>query len=165
MTVNKNQAVIDYLRTCPYVRDNPLYFNFLTAADKANQLVTDPNDTASDRHFVDGSVLTHTQFTFVSDLTISDDEIIVDPETGTATLANENIEDVELIQQLIDWIGEQNDAENYPNFGEKCLVQNISTLTTNPVFDGINTSVSAALAIYSVAIRIEYIDYNKVIWS
>lgn len=165
MAINKNQAVIDYLRTCPYVRDNPLYFNFLTAADKANQLVTDPNDTVSDVRYVDGSVLKHIQFTFVSYLTISDDEILVDPDTGTATLANENIEDVELIQQLIDWIVEQNDIENYPDFGDKCLVQSISTLTTNPVFDGINTSVSAALAIYSVSVRIEYIDYNKVIWS
>ena len=165
MAVDKNKQMVEFLKTCPYVQDNPLYFNFLTAADKVNQLVTDPNDSVSDRKYVDGSILKHVQFTFVSYLTISDEEIIVDPETGTATLANENIEDVALIQELIDWITEQNELENYPDFGEKCIIQEMSTNTTNPVFEGINTSVSAALAIYSVAIRIEYIDYNKVIWS
>ena len=68
------------------------------------------------------------------------------------------------IQALIDWIQEQEDLHNYPNFGEDCLVEEISTTSENPHFDGIDEQVSPPLAIYSVTIEIKYLDVSKVIW-
>ena len=68
------------------------------------------------------------------------------------------------IQSLIDWISEQNDVRNFPNFGETCEVDEILTTTDTPKFDGIDEQVSPPLAVYSITIRVRYIDKSKIIW-
>ena len=68
------------------------------------------------------------------------------------------------IQNLIDWIREQEDAHNYPNFGSDCQIDEILTTTDSPSFDGIDEQVSPPLAVYSVTIQIRYIDKSKRIW-
>ena len=68
------------------------------------------------------------------------------------------------IQSLIEWISEQNDLRNFPNFGETCEVDEILTTTDTPNFDGIDEQVSPPLAVYSITIRVNYIDKSKIIW-
>ena len=68
------------------------------------------------------------------------------------------------IQALIDWIREQNNVHNYPDFGEDCIIDEISTTTENPSFDGIDDQVSPPLAIYSVTIEIQYLDVSEKLW-
>ena len=77
---------------------------------------------------------------------------------------NENISDMSDIQALIDWIREQNELHNYPNFGENCIIDDINTTTENPNFDGIDDQVSPPLAVYSVTIEVQYLDVSKKIW-
>ena len=159
MTVDKNQAVIDFLATYPDIQANPLFFNFINAKDNNIQFLTSSNDKSLNRRSVDGSVLRRYEFTLLITKSITDLAIVM------GELSNENIEDIADIQSIMDWINEQNDNHNYPNFGDECIIEDMHTLSDNPSLDGINTEVTPALALYSMSIGIDYIDYSKVIWS
>ena len=123
------------------------------------QFLTDSNETALNKTFVDGSVMKRYTFTLVITKSITDLAIAKD------ILDNENIGDIADIQTFMDWINEQGDNNNYPIFGDTCVIEEMHTTSENPSLDGINTDVTPALAMYSMEIRIDYIDYSKVIWS
>lgn len=159
MSVDKNQAVIDFLATYPDIQVNPLFFNFINAKDNTIQFLTSSNDRSLNRRYIDGSVLRRYDFTLLIAKSITDLAVVM------GELSNENIEDIAEIQNMMDWINEQNDNQNYPDFGEKCVIEDMHTLSDNPNLDGINTEVTPALALYSMSIGIDYIDYTKVIWS
>lgn len=157
--VDKNQAVIDYIVECPTIRNSPLYFNFINAEDDTNQFVTQANERYASKRYVDGGILKIYSFTII--LYKSTADIAVVKLDG---YPNENISDMSDIQALIEWISEQNELHNYPDFGEDCIIEEISTTTENPNFDGIDDQVSPPLAIYSVTIEIQYLDESKKIW-
>ena len=161
MSVDKNQAVIEYLKTCPIIMENPLYFNFINAEDNTNQIVTSAEDITTSRTFIDGSVNRRYTFTIITFKAISDNALV----TTLAGYPSENVEDLSAVQDLIDWIAAQEDNHNYPNFGSTCLIQSIGTTTDAPTLSGINTEVTPPLAMYSVSIRIDYIDTSKIIWN
>jgi hypothetical protein len=75
------------------------------------------------------------------------------------------MEDMAIVQSILDWIDEQADNENYPDFGENIEIEGMSTLSTDPDLDGIDTSVNPPLARYSIGVKIEYLDNNKVLWN
>lgn len=157
--VDKNQAVIDFLLTCPAIQDNPLFFNFLNAKDDNKQLVVTGNEKSINKAFVDGSVQKRFTFTIIDYKSVAYQAIVNSP-----ILVNENVQEVFETQGIIDWISEQNDARNFPNFGNDCLIEEMHTLTDNPNLNGVDTSVSPALAKYSISIQIDYVDTSKMIW-
>lgn len=159
MRVNKNQAVIDYIITCPTILNSPLYFNFINAKDDTNQLFTNSTDTYTNRNFVDGSVEKLYTFTIITYKSAAD--IAVVKQSG---YENENLSDMSDIQKLIEWITEQNEARNFPNFGEDCIIDSIETTTEQPKFDGIDDQITPPLAVYSTSIQIKYIDVSKRLW-
>ena len=159
MTVDKNQAVINYIIQCPTIKNSPLYFNFINAEDDTNQFVTRSSERYASKQYIDGSVEKIYSFTII--LYKSTADIAVVKIDG---YPNENISDMSDIQNLIDRIAEQSELRNYPDFGEKCLIDDIYTTTENPNFDGINEEVSPPLAIYSVTIEIPYLDVSKKLW-
>ena len=156
MIVDKNQAVIDFLMTCPYVRDNPMFFNFINAKDDNKQFVTTANDKAINTTYIDGSVLRRYTFTIIDYKSIAYNALIV-----MQGYPDENVEDMFEVQTLIDWITEQEDLHNYPNFGSNCIIDEMKALTDNPNLNGIDTSVKPTLAKYSVSIQIDYLDISK----
>lgn len=157
---DKNQAIIDYLLQCPDIAGSELYFNFINAQDNNKQIVTLANDAYSHRPYIDGSVLKTYTFTLLDFKSITDSSIVFLPG-----YQNENVADISDVQALIDWVNEQNDLHNFPNFGSDCEIQSIETTTDNPNLEGINTEVTPILAMYSVSIRIDYIDNSKKIWG
>ena len=159
MMVDKNKATINFIATYPGIETSPIFVNFLTANDDDVQFLTDSNETALNKTFVDGSVMKRYTFTIVITKSITDLAIAKD------ILDNENIGDMADIQTFMDWINEQGDNNNYPIFGDTCVIEEMHTTSENPSLDGINTDVTPALAMYSMEIRIDYIDYSKVIWS
>lgn len=159
MGVDKNQAVIDYIIRCPTIQNSPLYFNFINAEDDTNQFVTQTQERYASKRYIDGSVLKIYSFTII--LYKSTADIAVVKMEG---YPNENISDMSDIQALIDWIKEQNELHNYPDFGNDCIIDEIYTTTENPSFDGINDQVSPPLAIYSITIEIQYLDISKKLW-
>lgn len=163
MAVDKNTAILDFIATYTGISTSPIFVNFINANDNDIQFLTDSNEVSLNRKFIDGSELKQYNFTLVITRSITDMAIV--KELQEEGLSNENIADIADIQALMDWINEQDDVHNYPNFGDECVIEEMHTTSENPSLDGINTEVSPALAMYSVEIRIDYIDYNKVIWS
>lgn len=159
MSVDKNQAIIDYIIQCPMIQGSPLYFNFINAQDNSNQIVTQSNERYASRRYVDGSILKIYSFTIIVYKSIADIAVV-----KLEGYPNENIADMSDIQSLIDWIGEQEKLRNYPAFGDDCLIDEIRTTTENPNFDGINDEVSPSLAIYSVTIEVQYLDISEKLW-
>lgn len=159
MNVDKNKAVVDFLITCPQIYNSPLYFNFINASDSTKQIMTIANDYYTSKPYVDGSVSKLYSFTLVEFKSVSDMPIV-----KLSGYDSENIEDISEVQQLIDWIAEQEELHNYPNFGENCIVERMRSTKDTPNLEGVNTDVTPPLAMYSVTIEIEYTDYSKTIW-
>ena len=159
MRVDKNQAVIDYIITCPTILNSPLYFNFINAKNDTNQFFTESTDTYTNRNFVDGSVEKIYTFTILTFKSAADIAVV-----KMSGYENENLSDLSDIQKLIEWITEQNEARNFPDFGEECIIDSIETTTEQPKFEGIDEQITPPLAVYSTSIQIKYIDVSKRLW-
>jgi len=159
-SVDKNQAIIDFLLQCPYIQNNPLFFNFINAKDDNKQIVTMGNDKTIDRPFIDGSVQKRYTFTLIDYKSVAYTAI-----AKASGYPNENVDDILDTQSIIDWITEQENARNYPNFGEQCVIDEMIALTDNPRLNGVDTSINPGLAKYSVSIQINYVDYTNLEWD
>lgn len=157
--MDKNSAIINYILQCPQIVNSPLYFNFIDAKDNTTQIVTSSNDRYTEKPYITGSVAKQYTFTMVIFKSITEDAIV-----KLEGFAHENVEELAYIQELIDWIVEQNELHNYPDFGTDCNVISITTAEDTPRLVGINTEVTPALAMYNVTIQVEYIDNSKNIW-
>lgn len=158
--MDKNQATINYLLTCEPIYNTPLYFNFANIKDNVNQFLTLTSDKNIEEPYIDGSIKKMFSLTIISYLTISNNPIV-----KIEGINNENVDDMATVQALIDWIDTQNENRNFPNFGEDCFVDKISTTTNNPRLDQIDATQSTPLARYSFTIQIEYIDNSKKLWK
>lgn len=157
--MDKNKATINFIATYPGIETSPIFVNFINAKDNDVQILTDDNDKSTNRKFVDGSVMKQYTFSIVITKSITSMAIAKDEIIG------ENIDDLADMQAFMDWVNEQGENQIYPDFGEQCVIEEMHTTAENPSIDGINTEVSPALALYSMEIRIDYIDYSKVLWS
>lgn len=160
MRVDKNQVIIDYLLDCPQVNSSKLFFNYINAKDDSVQMITSANDRIIHAQYIDGSVLKRYTFNLVVFKSIS-----YNPIVKSVGYPDENIDDMLDVQGIIDWVDEQNDARNFPDFGPDCIVESVETLTDNPEIDGVNDDISPGLVQYSISIRVEYLDTSKVIWK
>ena len=158
--MDKNKAIVDYLFNCPVIAANPLYFNFSQAEDNNKQIVTIANDKAVERPYVDGSVLRRYTFTIIDYRSI-----IYQALVPTGNFPNENIAELLDVQSIIDWIGQQNELQVFPNFGSKCKIDEIIALTDSPRLNGVDKTVEPKLAKYSISIQVTYLDMSKVIWD
>lgn len=158
--IDKNQAIIDFLLTCPAIQSNPLFFNFLNAKDDNKQLIAQGNETSMNSKFVDGSERKRFTFTIIDYKSIAYQAI-----AQIQGYPNENVQEVMEVQEIMDWVNDQNAARNYPNFGSDTVIEEMRTLTENPNLNGVDTSVTPALAKYSMSIQIDYIDTSKVLWN
>lgn len=179
--IDKNKAIIDYLMTCPVIYDNPLYFNVANEKDNNNQLIINGDDATRNKPFIDGtvekrytvSVLMYKSVAYnpiVLEARDNEGNILLD-ETGKPIMVasnnyiDENMVDMSDGQEFIDWLLEQDDNHNYPDFGENCIIERIYSLTNKPIFNGVNADKQSPLAQYSIGIRVEYIDTSKQIWN
>lgn len=157
--MNKNQIMIDYLLQCPTIQKNPLFFNFGKAGEDNNRVMILPTDSKLSKPFIDGSIEKAYKFTIITNKSIS-----YNPVVKQSNYPDENLTEMTEFQEVIDWIQEQEDIKNRPDFGEDCQVDRIFTLTDNPVFLGIDSSVTPALATYSITIQVDYVDYTYAQW-
>lgn len=157
-SVDKNQAVIDFLLTCPSIRNSYLYFNFTKAEDDNKQILTLANEKNLNKQYIDGTVLKRYTFSIIDFKSMTPRPIIGDR-------VDENVDDMLQVQEIIDWVTEQADLQNYPNFGEGCIIDDMRALTENPNLNGVDTNTAPALAKYSVSIQIDYLDITKKSWN
>ena len=130
--MDKSQAMIEFLLNCESISKSSLYFNFLNASDEDKQFVTVTNDKIVHRPFIDGSV--QKRFTF----TIIDYRSVAYQELAKLNIqSNENVEEYLDVQGIIDWIEEQNELKNYPDFGSDCEIDEMKTTADNPNLNGV----------------------------
>ena len=143
--MNKFQAVMDFISTCPLVGYS-MYFNFVdeTKADGNTSLLTDGYGHLV-KKYVDGESLKKMQCVIRQ----------VKPLSRYSN-TNENVEQLQIVQQFLDWINEQGRLKNFPDFGEKCTVQSLST--PNGVLYPMNTGVYEGTALYSFPFEITYTE-------
>ena len=157
--MDKNKAVVEFLTTYEGIATSPIFLNFINAQNNDIQILTKENEVMLNRKFIDGSVMK--QYTFSIVVTKSITSLAMVKEG----VISENIDDLADMQAFMDWVNEQGENQNYPNFGESCVIEEMHTTAENPSIDGITSEPSPALALYSMEIRIVYIDYSKVVWS
>ena len=157
---DKNQAVIDFLLQCPTISSNPFFFNFLNAKDDNKQFITQTNERIANKQFVDGSVMRRYTFTIVDFRSIA-----FQPIPTVSGYSSENVDEMYDVQGIMDWINEQADLRNFPDFGSDYIIDNMTTTSDNPNLNGVDTQVTPALAKYSMSIRIDYIDTTKRLWK
>lgn len=157
--MDKTKAVLNFITTYDGIETSPIFVNFINAKNDDVQLLTSENETVLNRKFIDGSVMKQYTFSIVVTKSITSLAIAKDG------LLSENIDDLADMQKFMDWINEQGYNQNFPDFGENCTIEEMHTTAENPSITGINTEANPALALYNIEIRIDYIDYSKVIWS
>lgn len=157
--VDKNQAVIDFLLDCPQIAYNPVFFNAINAKDNDKQIITQANDKSLSSKYIDGSILKRYTFTLIDFRSV-----IYQPLPKVEGYTSENVEEMFDVQSIIDWVNTQADLQNYPDFGEDCIIDSMRTTSDNPNLNGIDTNVTPALAKYSMSIQIDYLDTSKAVW-
>ena len=158
--MDKNQAIIDFLIQCPTIANNPLFFNFLNAKDNNKQIITQANEISLNSRYIDGSVLKRYTFSIIDFRSV-----VYQPLPKVEGYTSENVEEMFDVQGIMDWVNEQADLQNYPDFGENCLIDSMRTTSDNPNLNSIDTSVTPALAKYSMSIQVDYLDTSKAIWQ
>ena len=163
--MDKNKAIVDFLLTCPYIQNNPAFFNFGQAKPNSKQIVTMATDIRINQSFVDGSVKRRYTFTIIDYKSIAYNAVVTRTVNETSTTVSENLDNAFEVQQVSDWVTEQSILRNYPDFGSDCVIDDMLVVTDQPNVNGVDKAVTPALAKYSISIRIEYIDYSKAIWK
>ena len=156
--MDKNEAMVKFLMNCPTIQENPLFFNFADVESGNNHFITE-KDTLR-RRYIDGSMLKQYTFSIASYSSVSHNAIV-----NGETIIDENMENMSKVQEILDWINEQEDNHNYPDFGEDCTIDEMTTLTSDPDIDGIDTSVNPPIARYSVGVKLVYLDKSKVLFG
>lgn len=157
--MDKNKAVLEFITTYSGIATSPIFVNFINAKNNDIQVLTNDNDITLNRKFIDGSVMKQYTFSIVVTKSITSLALIKDG------IISENVDDLADMQAFMDWVNEQGELENYPNFGDSCVIEEMRTTAENPSIDGITSEPSPPLALYSMEIRIIYIDYSKVIYN
>ena len=156
--MDKNEAVISFLMNCPAIQENPLFFDFADEEDGNNHIITQSDKPV--KTYVDGSILKSYTFTIACYKSVTHNAIV-----GSTDFGDENIENMAMVQEILDWINTQAEEYNFPDFGIECVIESMETLTVDPNVDGVDTSVNPPLARYSIGVKIEYLDNTKKLWN
>ena len=127
MDNNKYTAVLNFINTCPLVGSDT-YFNFadVTSNDGNTFLHTVPYSTPYKR-YVDGDALWRMQFEVRQ----------IKPlcrESNTIA----NAETLQAVTDFLNWVKQQGENKNYPDFGENCTIIDlrIPNNVTTPMMTG-----------------------------
>lgn len=135
---NKNIAMLEYLRQYPGLQSF-LYFNSMVDQIGNTSIQTVYGETW-EKKYVRGHGIKQWDFAIVQ---------IAQADTGTSDI---NADEAQAVQNFMDWIDEQNKAENFPVF-EGCKVLSISNLQNMPNFAGINNDEGTAKYMFQCRVR------------
>lgn len=133
---DKNAAMLEYLRQYDGLQSF-LYFNVSGGADTLQTVYGE----AWEEKFIRGHGIKQWDFALVR---------IAPADTGTSQV---NANEAQAMQKFMDWIDQQNKAQNFPKF-DGCKVLSIENLQNMPNFAGINTDEGTAK--YMVQCRVRY---------
>lgn len=153
---SRYEAMLKYLAKCPALQG---IFSFQASHAKGNtvQILTESGEAQNNRKFIDGSIEKRFDFVVAFYKSVNTAGYVVDKGS-----ANNNLEGLLDVQELIDWLEAQNRAGNYPDFGEGNQIDRVLSMNNEPLLawiDGVH--YSPPMAKYTVTVRVEYIDYTN----
>ena len=159
--MSKDSIMLEYLLTCPSINENSLFFNYAEGEDNTSHFITEASDKSTQKPFVDGSIQKRYSFDIIVYKSLG-----YTPIDTTDVTADENLDELSEVQAIIDWITEQGELRNFPNFGDNIEVDEMYCTTDKPVLRGVFTdTMGTPMARYSITIQIDYLDKTKMIWS
>ena len=138
---DKHTAVWEWIRSYPHF--GRLHYNFGEAGDENETLIPMPGDRLV-REDVLGNKWKHYDFAVMF---FSDYDVAPESEGNRIDFAE--------MQRFIDWVEEQNDAERFPELGERCVVESVHSLQNIPQTAGAGEDTVQ----YMVQCRIAYMEY------
>ena len=138
--MNKYEAVLNFINTCPLAGADG-YFNFIDETNSGGNtsLMTGAYPTPY-RTYVDGGKLFRMLF-----------EIKQVKPYSQQSNSSENAEQFDRVQQFLNWINEQGENGNYPQF-EGATVVGMECTSDMPLINGVNQNA----ALYSFPFEIYY---------
>lgn len=155
--IDKTTAIIEFLRECPTIKANPVFFNFGEIEDGTYQANIQSDEVLLNLHFIDGSVLKRYTLFLDSFKSVSYIPVV----NGKS---DENLEGFSEVQEVIDWINDKSNKQEFPDFGDDFVIEDMKTLTDRPALVGVNTQQNPPMAVYRISIQIDYVDLTKRIW-
>ena len=145
--MTKHEAIKIYFE--PKVEElagNILSFNFSPESEDSILLITNYSDKVRKR-YVTGDVQKEYGFTII---------IVKSYSTGCDDL---NLEAMNFAQAFMDWMDEQDEKRDYPDFGENCTVEKMECLQNMPNLSGVNQD--GTMARYMIQARVIYKERKK----
>lgn len=144
---NKIEAVTEFLSACPYMGKDT-FINFVTDEnndDSTSLLSTQYGKVI--RRYTDGECLINLPL-----------EIRQTKPYSKESNSTANAEYMQEVQFFLDWINKQGRENNFPDFGDRCSVQKMSTpdSAATPVLLGTNEAETTG--IYAFQIEILYLE-------
>lgn len=136
--VNKHKAMQDWVQQ--FLDDNYLYFESTDAYPNVRTLVPNYGD------YLRGTDILGTKYKSYSFVFVGYEEI--DPGTSDT-----NTENMSVFDRFNEWLEEQKEAQNFPDFGDKCSEYDIIILQN---MANIATITNDNLAKYMLGARIDY---------
>lgn len=159
--MEKDNVMLAYILTCPTISENSLFFNYAEGEDNTSHFITEATDISTQKPFIDGSVRKQYAFSILVYKSLG-----YTPVDATDVSTDENLDELSDVQAIIDWITEQGELRNFPDFGDKIEIDEMVCTTDKPVYMGVFADTQGTpVARYSITIRIDYLDKTKMIWS
>lgn len=117
-TVNKDERLLQWAASNPYLTDT-LLMNFLREHNGACDIVPIADEEVVKR-YINGTAIKRYDFMFRAMLDLSQN-----PDTA-------NTDNISILRQWQNWIDEQEEEGNYPDFGEKCSGYKLENLSNMP---------------------------------
>ena len=142
--MSKHDAVKAYF--VPKVKElagSMLNFNFSPESPNGISLITNYSDKVR-KKYITGDALKEYGFSII---------IVKEYSSESDDL---NLEAMNFAQTFMEWLEEQNEKKEYPDFGKDCTIEKMENLQNMPNLSGVN--YEAGLARYMIQVRIIYTE-------
>lgn len=139
--MDKNKEVWNFIKTYPNFEK--LYYNFCIAEDGNQSFIPNPTDFVMKQDVL-GTKTKYYDFAITCFSSLSD-----------IPFSEENVIDHEAMQNFIEWFENQDKLRNYPNFGNNCNIEKMTSLQNIPSASALDKE----MAKYMVQCRIVYEEF------
>lgn len=146
---------LEWILNCDFFANNKIFLNQAQAEDQNLQIVTNQIYHNEMRFYADGGVLKRIRYTINCYLAINDNQLV-----KTSIENNENIDSLNALNEIVAYIKEQENEQNYPDFGENTEVQTIYPEYESPSTPMIDNDSEPALALYTIPVVCEVLCYE-----
>lgn len=163
MTIDKkNKIIIDYMRQCPQI--DHMYAVFAKIEDGTFSFEPQTNDTLV-TYWIDGRAYKRIVYTISCYNTYT-----TNPISSNEYIEHKNLLEIEDMQNIINWFKRQVKERNFPDFGQYIQIEEMYSMTDEPILIGVNDEMSPPIAKYELQFAIEYVEdedgeYNSEIIS